>query len=164
MFSFSALQLNPSPWIKSFPTYEEGSPCDADMLPCSSVLMRGGDALLILLAAIQSLSLTCGLLLDSLGESVRPFELRGLVGRPASPFKTALEELVRIGTVAGSIESRLEVKPGVIFGTSELAERCPIPSSMKRLFRGPSGSWPGVVERGRVEAEAGWCGVATGAS
>lgn len=106
--------------------------------------MSGGDDLLFLLAAIQSLSLTCGLLLDSLGEIVRVLASRGLVGTPASPFRKALEELVRMGIVEGSIEMRLLVGGG---SALELVERWDSPSSMKRLLRCPSGSGPvvGVV-------------------
>jgi hypothetical protein len=68
--------------------------------------MGGGDALFVLLAPYQSFSLTCGFLFDSLGETVRFLESRGLLGLPNSPFRAALEELVRMGTVAGSIEFR----------------------------------------------------------
>jgi hypothetical protein len=68
--------------------------------------MSGGDALFTLLAPYQSLSLICGFLFDSLGEMVRFLESFGLVGLPRSPFRAAREELVRIGTVAGSIEFR----------------------------------------------------------
>lgn len=100
--------------------------------------MSGDDALLALFAAIQSLSLTCGFLLDSLGEIVWALGSRGLVGPPNSPFKKALEELVRIGMVDGSIDMRL------VDGRSalELAERWASPSSMNRLLRCPSGSGP----------------------
>ena len=73
---------------------------------CSSVLMSGGDDLVALPAPYQSLSLTCGFLLDSLGEIVRFLGSIGLVGPPVSPFNAAREELVRIGTVAGSMELR----------------------------------------------------------
>jgi hypothetical protein len=115
--------------------------------------MSGGDALFILLAPYQSLSLTCGFLFDSLGEIVRFLESFGLVGLPKSPFKVAREELVRIGTVAGSIEFRegAIVRGVACDSATELVVRWAIPSSMKRLLRCPSGSWPVVVGSDTVE-------------
>lgn len=115
--------------------------------------MNGDDALLALFAAIQSLSLTCGFLLDSLGDIVRACASRGLVGAPGSPFRKALEELVRIGMVDGSIDMRLLFSGG---SALELAGREDSPSSMNRLLRCPSGSWPvDEVEDDRVEVEGG---------
>lgn len=77
---------------------------------------------------------------------------RGLVGRPDSPFKTARDELVRMGIVDGSIEMRLAagLREGIDASVLELTVRWAIPASMKRLFRDPSGSWPVVVGGGRV--------------
>ena len=109
--------------------------------------MSGGDALVALPAPYQSLSLTWGFLLESFGEMVRFLGYVGLVGPPRSPFNVAREELVRIGTVAGSMELREGV---MACGTEcasafECAGRWANPSSMKRLVRCPFGSWPVVV-------------------
>lgn len=77
-----------------------------------------------------------------------------LVGLPKSPFKAAREELVRIGTVAGSIEFRegaIVAWGAACASALEPVVRCAMPSSMKRLLRGPSGSWPVVVGCDTVE-------------
>ena len=57
------------------------------------------------------------------------------------------EELVRMGTVAGSMELREGVVAcGVECATAvEFAGRWANPSSMKRLVRCPFGSWPAKV-------------------
>jgi hypothetical protein len=108
--------------------------------------MSGGGDLLALPAPYQSLSLTCGFLFDSLGEIVLCLESIGLVG-PNSPFNAARDELVRMGTVAGSMELREGVTAcGTACASApEIAGRWAKPSSMKRLVRCPFGSWPVVV-------------------
>ena len=120
--------------------------------------MSGGDVLDALLAPYQSLSLTCGFLFDSAGDIVRPLLSNELREVPGSPFKKALDELERIGTVAGSIELRLFATLGVavcVVFVLELAGRRAIPSSMNRLLRCPSGSWPVVGEGDTAEATTG---------
>lgn len=78
-----------------------------------------------------------------------------LVGLPNSPFNAAREELVRIGTVAGSIEFREGAIGcgGAVYvsAATDVAGREAMPSSMKRLLRCPSGSWPVVVDTDTVE-------------
>jgi hypothetical protein len=108
--------------------------------------MSGGGDLLALLAPYQSLSLTCGFLLDSLGEIVLFLESIGLAG-PDSPFNAARDELVRMGTVAGSMELREGVAGcGTACASApKIAGRWANPSSMKRLVRCPFGSWPAEV-------------------
>ena len=84
---------------------------------------------------------------------VRFLESFGLVGLPWSPFKAAREELVRMGTVAGSIEFRegAMVCGAVCTSVVELIGCCAIPSSVNRLLRCPSGSWPVVLGKDRVD-------------